>query len=99
MTGIHETILLGGFGRLLGSLTVVAPGRKWRRGDLLGLVIFGRARRVTRRGGVVTRLGYNGAVALKKDGLPVATRIFHPAYLEARVTGYARLGTLARGTL
>jgi len=70
-----------------------------RRGDLVGLTVVGTRRWHRRRTGGVVRLGYNGVIHLKKDGTPVATRVFGPVYLEARHTGHARLAVVARGVL
>lgn len=95
---VNRTVLAGEFARVLASVTRVGD-RKVRRGDLVATVVFGVARPVRRRGGVTTRLGYNGVVTLKKDGTPAATRVYGPVYLEARVTGYTRLAVVATGLL
>lgn len=86
---------MGGLARITASLTAVVPGKKLRRGDLLGLLVFGTVRSLVRRGGVTVGLRYNGAIFLKKDGTPVATRVYAPVWLEARVYGYTRLAVLA----
>lgn len=96
---VNITFLVGPLARVTASLTEVAPNRKLRRGDLAGLVVFGRVCRVTRRGGVTAQLGYNGVISLKKDGTPLATRVYGPVFLEARPAGYARLAVVARGLL
>jgi len=89
---VNETHLRGGLSVVLASVTRgTLP-----RGTLTQVVVFGRARRVTRRTGGTVRLGYNGGVLLKKDGTPVATRVYSPAYLECRLWGYTRLSVLAR---
>lgn len=94
---VRTTRVAGEFATALVSVTRAAGAV--RRGDLVGVVVFGCRRRVHRRGGVVTRLGYNGVVLLKKDGAPAATRVYAPVYLEARHAGYARLAVVAAGVL
>jgi ribosomal protein L14 len=95
---VNRAVLAGQFARVLASVTRVGD-RKVRRGDLVATVVFGVARPVRRRTGPTVRLGYNGVVTLKKDGTPAATRVYGPVYLEARVTGYARLAVVAAGLL
>lgn len=92
---INQTVVAGGLARVTAALTQVVPGKKLRRGDLTGLLVFGTKRGAHRRGGVTVRLGYNGVISLKKDGTPVATRIYAPVWLEARVWGYTRLAVVA----
>lgn len=83
---------------ILASITRVT-NTKFKKGDLVRLIVFGRRRAYLRRGGVLARLGYNGAIPLKKDGSPVATRIWGPVWLEARPAGYLRLAVLSRSLL
>lgn len=92
----------GGLTEILASITRVTPppmgeAPKFKKGDLVKLVVLGRRSWFHRRGGVHTRLGYNGVIALKKDGTPVATRVWGPIALEARPAGLARLVVLSRG--
>lgn len=95
---VNRDVVAGEFARVLASVTRTGD-RKVRRGDLVRLVVYGVRRRRPRRTGTVVRLGYNGVVNLKKDGTPVATRVYGPVYLEARHAGYARLAVVARGVL
>jgi ribosomal protein L14 len=96
---INRTLLLGEFARVTASVTRVGPAGGTRRGDLVGLVVFGAARRLRRRTGTGVHLGYNGVIATRKDGAPTATRVYGPVYLEARHAGYARLAVVAKGVL
>lgn len=96
---INRTLLEGQFGRILASLKVVTPNKKVKKGDLLQLVIFGTRKTVTRASGITSSLSYNGVISLKKDGTPVATRLYCPLYLEARHSGYMRLAVLSRGII
>lgn len=96
---VNRTLLDGRFGRVLASLTRVVSRKKFKKGDLVQLVVFGSREWSRRRGGIHSRLGYNGVVALKKDGSPVGTRIYGPIYLEARHAGYLRVAVLARGVV
>jgi len=95
---VNRTVLAGEFARVLASVTRVGD-RKVKRGDLVGMLVFGVRRWSPRRTGTAVRLGYNGVVTLKKDGTPVATRVYGPVYLEARHAGHARLAVVARGVL
>lgn len=78
------------------SLTRVVPDRKLHRGDLLKFVVFGTVARVTRRTGTTVGLTYNGGITLRKDGTPVATKVYAPVLLESRWTGWSRLILVAR---
>ena len=82
--------------RLTGSLTRVVPGKKLHRGDLVRVVVFGTVKSHSRRTGTSVSLGYNGALSLRKDGSPVAGKLFCPIWLEARWRGYSRVTLLAR---
>lgn len=94
---VNRTVRSGEYAGITGAVTrsTGVP----RRGDLVGLTVVGTRRWHRRRTGTSVRLGYNGVIHLKKDGTPVATRVFGPVYLEARHTGYARLAVVARGVL
>ena len=94
---INRTGRAGEYAGVLASVTW-STGTP-QRGDLVGLTVFGTRRWHRRATGVAVRLGYNGVIHLKKDGTPVATRVFGPVYLEARHTGHARLAVVARGLL
>lgn len=82
--------------RVTGSLTKVVPGKKLNRGDLVRLVIFGTIRPRRRRTGTVVSLGYNGGLSLRKDGSPVAGKLFCPFWVEGRWRGYSRVSLLSR---
>ena len=97
--GVNYTPLEGPFGRVLASLTRVAPTKKYRRGDLVPLVVLGRRRWTPRAGGIASRLGYNGVIPTRKDGGPVGSRMYGVVLLEARLGGYSRLAVVARGLL
>lgn len=96
---INRTPLAGPLARVTVALTRVVPGKKLRRGDLTLVLVFGTIARATRRGGITAGLQYNGVISLKKDGTPVATRVYAPVWLEARISGYTRLAVLAVGLL
>lgn len=96
---VNFTRLDNRFGRILASLTRVIALKKFQKGDLIQLVVFGTRQWSYRRGGVNSKLGYNGVVALKKDGSPVGTRIHGPILLEARHAGYLRVSLLSRGII
>lgn len=81
------------------SLTEIEPGKKFKKGDLLVLVVFGRQQWSTRASGVHSRLAYNGVVATKKDRTPLATRLYGGLYLEARHYGYFRLAVLSKNVV
>ena len=95
---INWTGLAGPFGRVLASVTRPA-GPRYRRGDLVQLVVTVRRRGWTRRGGVRSAGVYNGGIPLKKDGSPVGSRVYGAVYLEARHAGYTRLAAVAAGTV
>ena len=81
------------------SLTEVKPRKKFKKGDLLRLVVYGQRVTARRRSGIDSRLTYNGVVATKKDYTPVATRLYGCLYLEARHYGYVRLAVLSKNIL
>lgn len=81
------------------SLLKVDPRKKFKKGDLARLVVFGRRRWARRRSGINTRLDYNGVVATKKDRTPLSSRLYGGLYLEARHYGYLRLGVLSKNVL
>jgi len=88
----------GPLGEILASVTTV-NNTKFKKGDLIRLVVIGAVRPYRRKTGIVSFLGYNGAIALKKDGSPVASRLWGPVWLEARPAGYVRLAVLSRALL
>lgn len=88
--------LLLNFGVVLASLTSVSSHKKYKKGDLVKLVVIGTRRWSTRRSGVSSKLGYNGVIPVKKDNTPVATRVYGSVYLEARYTGYVRLALVSK---
>ena len=81
------------------SLSEVQPRKKFKKGDLLVLVVFGCQRWSQRASGITSKLNYNGVVATKKDRSPLATRLYGGLYLEARHYGYLRLAVLSKNVL
>lgn len=96
---VNQTALVGPFARVLTSVTRCVGSKRFKRGDLVPMVVTGRRGWSRRRGGVASHLGYNGAISLKKDGAPLATRVYGVAYLESRPAGYTRLAVLSRALL
>lgn len=95
---VNIKFLCCSLGEILASISRV-NNTKFKKGDLVRLLTLGSRARHRRRGGIVSSLGYNGAIALKKDGSPVGTRLWGPVLIEARPAGYLRLAVLARGLL
>ena len=96
---VNRDGLAGPFARVLTSVTGCVGSKKFKRGDLVQMVVTGQRAYTVRRGGISSALGYNGVISLKKDGTPLATRVYTVVYLEARVAGYTRLAVLARALL
>lgn len=96
---VNLEALAGPFGRALVSVTRAAPGGRFKRGDLTRVVTTVARAPARRAGGVHSWAAYNGVIPLKKDGSPLATRVYGAVYLEARPAGYTRLAALARALL
>ena len=95
---VNVKFICGSLGEILASISRV-NNTKFKKGDLVRLLVLGVRARSRRRSGIVSSLGYNGAIVLKKDGSPLATRLWGPVLLEARPAGYLRLAVLSRGIL
>ena len=85
------------WGRVLASVTRVV-GTRYKRGDLVPLVVTTRRVPHTRRGGICSAAHYNGVIPVKKDGSPVGTRVYGAVYLEVRAQ-HSRLAVVAAGLL
>ena len=95
---VNIKFLHGFLGEILASISRV-NNTKFKKGDLVRLLVLGSRVKHQRKSGIVSSLGYNGAIVLKKDGSPVGTRVWGPVVLEARPAGYLRLAVLSRGIL
>ena len=80
---------------VLCSVKSAIPSGTVKKGDIVTGVIVRTKKGVKRENGAVIKFDDNAVVLLKKDGMPVGTRVFGPVARELREKDYMRIVSLA----